>query len=273
MMAIKIKSGLLFWIIILVMCALDIDGQSPEIRVNCFWAGDLRPIANQFWRNRCEIPPGYRGLPGPKGDIGKPGIPGISILREVIVKGEPGDRGPEGKMGSVGPKGEPGDSSSINESKLDQLQRQVNEIRQKNKDTEGYGPPPKGTKGQRGQKGEPGATGNQGAKGFRGAQGPKGDKGEPTEDIDEIILDLQARVKKLESQLQECSCQRPEPVTPLVEEEQISTKSVNLTNFPPPPLPPVGSLRQKLMQELRKEGGECVSYALRYYSQCSEDGR
>lgn len=57
------------------------------------------------------------------------------------------------------------------------------EIRQKNKDTEGYGPPPKGTKGQRGQKGEPGATGNQGAKGFRGAQGPKGDKGEPTEDI------------------------------------------------------------------------------------------
>lgn len=42
------------------------------------------------------------------------GIPGISILREVIVKGEPGDRGPEGKMGSVGPKGEPGDSSSIN---------------------------------------------------------------------------------------------------------------------------------------------------------------
>lgn len=42
------------------------------------------------------------------------GIPGISILREVIVKGEQGDRGPEGKMGSVGPKGEPGDSSSIN---------------------------------------------------------------------------------------------------------------------------------------------------------------
>lgn len=25
-------------------------------RVNCFWAGDLR--YNQFWRNRCEIPPG-----------------------------------------------------------------------------------------------------------------------------------------------------------------------------------------------------------------------
>lgn len=28
-------------------------------RVNCFWAGDLRYIENnQFWRNRCEIPPG-----------------------------------------------------------------------------------------------------------------------------------------------------------------------------------------------------------------------
>lgn len=28
-------------------------------RVNCFWAGDLGYIENnQFWRNRCEIPPG-----------------------------------------------------------------------------------------------------------------------------------------------------------------------------------------------------------------------
>lgn len=42
------------------------------------------------------------------------GAPGISILREVIVKGEPGDRGPKGEMGPVGAKGEPGDSSSIN---------------------------------------------------------------------------------------------------------------------------------------------------------------
>lgn len=249
MMAIKTKLGLLFWIIILVMCVLDIDGQSSQIRVNCFWAGDLRYIENnQFWRNRCEIPPGYRGIPGPKGDTGKPGVPGISVLREVIVNGEKGDRGPKGDMGTVGPKGEPGE-------------------------TDDYGPPPQGPQGQRGQKGEPGALGIRGPKGSHGAQGPKGDKGEPTEDIDEIILDLEARIQKLESQIQDCSCQRPDPVTPMIEDEQISTKSVNLTNFPPPPLPPIDSLRRKLMQELREEGGECVSYALRYYSQCSEDGR
>lgn len=191
-----------------------------------------------------------------------------------MVKGEPGDQGPKGEIGPVGTKGEPGDPFSINESDFNQLQRQVNEIIRKNQGTKNYIPGPEGPKGQRGQKGDPGRSGPTGPKGFRGEQGSKGDKGEPTEDIGGIILDLQARIEKLENELQECTCQRPEPVTPSIEEEQISTTiSVNVTKFPPPPLPPIGSIRRKLLEELSKEGGECVSYALRYYSQCSEDGR
>lgn len=45
-----------------------------------------------------------------------------------------------------------------------------------------------------------------------------------------------------------------------------------ISTFPPPPLPADNTLRGKLLRELKMiNESECVSYALRYYGECSEN--
>ncbi|XP_078335160.1 uncharacterized protein LOC144626160 [Crassostrea virginica] len=268
----KRKLGFVFWIFIFMNC-LEIHGQSDVyvLRRYCLSSVSQRTL------RYCLVPSapisikGEKGSPGPKGDKGnpgKPGVPGISIsiTREIHGrKGARGERGPKGEQGQNGAKGEPGAASTY-ESEFNKLQMEVNKILEKTRELEEIKPSPRGPKGDRGPMGNPGApgqTGQKGQQGQRGVRGPKGDPGvstvRETAVIEETIRNLQIRVDKLEKQLEDRPPCRP-PTT-----EMIST-------FPPPPLPADNTLRGKLLRELKMiNESECVSYALRYYGECSEN--
>ncbi|KAI1237193.1 Collagen alpha-1(XXVIII) chain, partial [Lamprotornis superbus] len=94
-------------------------------------------------------PPG-KGLPGPKGAIGRPGPPGsLGPPGEGIQ----GTKGEQGIQGMPGPRGPPGD-------------------------------------GLLGEKGDRGATGDKGKKGEKGDVGDPGLSGEPREDIIKLIKEI-----------------------------------------------------------------------------------
>ena len=93
--------------------------------------------------------------PGPKGDKGEQGEPGVQG-----PQGEVGPAGPQGEPGPQGPQGEPGPAG---------------------KDGVDGAPGPKGDKGDIGPQGPAGEKGDKGEPGNDGAPGPKGDKGDPGE--------------------------------------------------------------------------------------------
>ena len=93
--------------------------------------------------------------PGPKGDKGEQGEPGVQG-----PQGEVGPAGPQGEPGPQGPQGEPGPAG---------------------KDGIDGAPGPKGDKGDIGPQGPAGEKGDKGDPGNDGAPGPKGDKGDPGE--------------------------------------------------------------------------------------------
>ena len=93
--------------------------------------------------------------PGPKGDKGEQGEPGVQG-----PQGEVGPAGPQGEPGPQGPQGEPGSAG---------------------KDGIDGAPGPKGDKGDIGPQGPAGEKGDKGDPGNDGAPGPKGDKGDPGE--------------------------------------------------------------------------------------------
>ncbi|XP_061163030.1 collagen alpha-1(XIX) chain-like [Saccostrea echinata] len=285
-MVLRTKLNLIFWIH-LVLLFIDGQCQLNLRRVNCQWYS-REWITRNNWRStgQCEIPirawesSGPVGPKGDKGEQGNPGMPGLSITRSIQGrKGEPGERGPPGNPGGKGEwgqKGDPGNPSFISEREFKILQDQVNKLKKKTNidDSKAQGPKgdrghkgDTGQKGQRGEKGEPSkwndriSKGEKGEPGAIGPVGPQGPKGEPTESVPAIltaedVTDILNRIQILERKMKECSCGK--------------LPTVNMT-VSPPPLPVGDSLRQKLLNELRiSNDGECVSYALQYYSKCSE---
>uniref|UniRef100_A0AAX7T200 Collagen, type XXVIII, alpha 2a n=1 Tax=Astatotilapia calliptera TaxID=8154 RepID=A0AAX7T200_ASTCA len=106
--------------------------------------------------------PQGEGFPGPKGELGQPGLPGPTGPIAVGIQGEKGNEGPRGPPGVRGLPGEglpgpKGDQGLPGE----------------------HGAPGETGVGEPGPKGEPGAAGVSGLPGLPGEDGAPGQKGEP----------------------------------------------------------------------------------------------
>ncbi|XP_048752203.2 uncharacterized protein LOC125663843 [Ostrea edulis] len=198
---------------------------------------------------------GFPGLPGPegpkgnKGEIGKPGEQGPKGVNgpqgQKGQPGQPGPRGEKGNEGETGPRGEPGSL---------------------------------GKSGEPGINGFPGGKGDVGKPGSRGPMGPQGPKGDPGSIPPELTVqafeNLLNRISVLERKMKECSCGGPSTDAP--DEEDIKSEDIKNSKpsfFPPPPLPVVSALRQKLMDELKVNQMDkaCIRFALQYYKACANE--